>query len=46
MPDHVVNVYSDEELRRKLEEELAKNPFPGDAPPEEPNPDAPREPRQ
>ncbi len=46
MPDRVVNVYSDEELRRKLEEELAKNPFLADAASEEPNPDAPPAPRQ
>jgi hypothetical protein len=51
MPDPVVNVYSADELRGRLQDELAKNPFLGDAPsdrsaPQEPNPDPPRAPRQ
>ena len=50
MPDPVVNVYSAEELRDRLRDELARNPFLGDGPVDGPAPDespeAPRVPRQ
>ena len=46
MPDPLVNVYSAEELREQLQDELARNPFLAAAPLEESNPDDPEAPRQ